>query len=49
MQNPIDAHLLIRHLATGWPALKKSLEKFHDLMEIAGNRLSYSFYKNFDI
>ena len=36
VHNPIDAHLLIRHLATGWPAPKSSLENFQLLMAIAG-------------
>lgn len=33
MQNPINAHLLVRHLALGWPAVDRALRSLLTTME----------------
>lgn len=36
MNHPIDAHLLIRHIAIGWPTLKRSLGLLYNAIDNLG-------------
>ena len=37
MHNPISAHLLVRHIALGWPQLKRALDTLYDNVDALGN------------